>query len=289
MKSNRNIAYFFKNLGKKHRLSVRDEHSDSEVWYMHISTLELIGGFIAIILLLFIAVISTVAYTPLLNLLPGYPGSKAREEIIGNIQKVDSIERRLNEMQVYTNDISLILEGRTPVTRNVEQIGDSIRPTVPVAVAPNEIDSILRRQLEGTGIYALNTGGQRVGQYPDMELLAPVRGVVASHFDPREQRFGVGIATATNQQILAVAEGTVIMSTWTPTEGYIIQVQHSNNLVSVYKRSTQSIKPVNTRVRGGEVLGYTGEGISGEDGKGLFEFELWQNGTPVDPEGYIVF
>ena len=40
-------------------------------------------------------------------------------------------------------------------------------------------------------------------------------------------------------------------------------------------------------IRSGELIGYNAEVQDGE--VRLFEFELWNNGKPVDPEGYIVF
>lgn len=43
------------------------------------------------------------------------------------------------------------------------------------------------------------------------------------------------------------------------------------------------------RLRSGEVLGYSNDPqAEGTDSK-LFGFELWSDGKPVDPEGYIVF
>ena len=46
------------------------------------------------------------------------------------------------------------------------------------------------------------------------------------------------------------------------------------------------------RRRGGEAAWFVEEGcpVVLEEGEvRLFEFELWNNGKPVDPEGYIVF
>ena len=43
------------------------------------------------------------------------------------------------------------------------------------------------------------------------------------------------------------------------------------------------------RVRSGEIIGYTGNAEPDASNKNLFEIELWHNGTPVDPQSYIVF
>lgn len=288
MASNRNIAYFFRNLAKKHRLSLHDQHNESEVWYMFISPLKMIAVAVAVLLLLFILILTLVAYTPILSLIPGYSGNQQREEMIQNILRVDSIERRLNDIEAWGYDVSLIMEGKTPFTRDVTQRSDSVTVTKPEVVLRSAEDSILRGQMEGSGAYSLGrTISSRNATEGDLQT--PVRGVVASHFSPKDELFGTGIATASNQQVLAVAEGTVVSSSWSPNDGYMVQVQHADNLISIYKRISQSLMAPGTRVRKGEVLGYTGEGISGEAGKGLFELELWHNGNPVDPENYIVF
>ena len=122
-----------------------------------------------------------------------------------------------------------------------------------------------------------------------MELFAPVKGVVTARFSPIDNRFGVSLATTSNQQVMAVMDGTVISAPWTPEDGFVLYVQHANNMVSVYRHNVSVLKKAGDRVSSGEIIGYTGgENAPGQD-KNLFEFELWHNGAPVDPQGYIVF
>ena len=64
-------------------------------------------------------------------------------------------------------------------------------------------------------------------------------------------------------------------------------LQHAGNLISIYKNLSQSLVSVGQTIRSGELIGYNAEAENGE--VKLFEFELWNNGKPVDPEGYIVF
>ena len=140
----RNFIHFFKNFSRKHRLSLHDRHDESEVWYMFISPQKAIAIIVAIILLLFILILTLVAYTPILSLIPGYSGASQRETMIQNILRVDSIERRLVEIEEWGYDVSLIMEGRTPFMRDVTQRGDSVAVVKPEAVERNEADSILR-------------------------------------------------------------------------------------------------------------------------------------------------
>ncbi len=95
--------------------------------------------------------------------------------------------------------------------------------------------------------------------------------------------FGVRVSTSLEQQVLAVSDGTVVMAHWDAGQGHMVQVQHAGNLISIYRHLTESLVGPGTRVRGGEVLGEV------EQGTALFEFELWQNGNPVNPENYVVF
>lgn len=290
MKSQRNFIYFIRNLREKHRLSLRNQHNDSEVWYMHISPLNVVSGFLALVLVLFIIILTTVAYTPILDLIPGYPGNRSRELLTENIMRLDSMERELINLQIYSENVALIMEGKTPIMRNVQQSGDSMRSAKPEVVNPTADDSVLRAQIEGDGIYRLNDPvSVRKNIRSNMELITPVKGVINTHFNPKRNQYGVGVATAGNQQVMSVETGTVVLNSWSPEDGYIIQIQHPNNLISVYKHNAQVLKPTGSRVKSGEVIGYTGEGLSGEGGKEMFEFELWHNGSPVDPEGYIVF
>lgn len=152
-------------------------------------------------------------------------------------------------------------------------------------------DSLLRAQMETPGSpYSLyDPDAARKNLRSAMELFAPVKGVVTARFSPIDNRFGVSLATTSNQQVMAVMDGTVISAPWTPEDGFVLYVQHANNMISVYRHNVSVLKKAGDRVSSGEIIGYTGgENAPGQD-KNLFEFELWHNGTPVDPQGYIVF
>ena len=285
------VSYFIRNLREKHRLSIRNQHNDSEVWYMYISPLNLLAGFLALVLILFIVITITVAYTPVLDLIPGYPGNKSRTMLIENIIRLDSLEQEVRNMQIYSDNIALIMAGKNPVTRNNVQNSDSLSKKNAAAAATIVEDSLLRRQMETPGgIYSLNDpDAARKTLRSAMELYTPVKGVVTEKFSPIDNRYGTTLATAGNQQVMAVMDGTVVSSSWTPEDGFVLFIQHGGNMLSVYRHNTSVLKKAGERVSSGEIVGYTGGEKSAGGGQNLFEFELWHNGTPIDPEGYIVF
>lgn len=288
MERKSHLAYFWANLRNKHRISVQNEHDGSELWYIHISPLRAVAVLLATVLLLFIVIVTLVAYTPILDLIPGYPGNKSREMLIENSVRLDSMEREMASMQIYADNVALIMEGKTPVVRDILTGSDSTADSR--MVFRSEADSLLRTQMQGEGPYHLNdqTPAGTVTR-ESLALVTPVQGVVATRFLPREGRYGVGLATSADQPVAAVRDGTVAFASWSPTDGHVIGIQHADNTLSIYRHAARIVPETGARVRGGEVIAYTGDGVEGEAGKGYFELELWIGGTPVNPENYIVF
>lgn len=283
------IDGWWRSLFRKRRFNMLNATDNSEEWHMHLSPASIFAALVAFVLTLFVLTLSLMAYTPVLEFLPGYrtEADRSRESLVQNILRLDSMERMMNDMMTYNENIALIMEGRTPVARTFAGT-DSAR-TSKILVMPSHEDSLLRAQMEGDGEYALSgrTGSSRRQVREAMELVTPAEGIITERFDIGEGRFGVRIAAAAGDRITAIDNGTVIQSLWTPENGSIVVVQHPGNLVSVYKNLSQSLVATGQAVRSGEQIGYNAE--AGTDEAKLFEFELWNNGKPVDPEGYIVF
>jgi hypothetical protein len=140
---------------EKQKLAILDGDDGSTKWYMYISPARVVVGLLSFILLVIMVVVLLIAYTPIMDTIPGYPGNRSREALIGSIMRLDSLEREMANLTVYSNNIDLIMEGKTPVVRNVERIGDSIQMQDKTLVAPNVADSILRARMEGEGAYSL--------------------------------------------------------------------------------------------------------------------------------------
>lgn len=294
MKKGRSLKSWWRGLAEKQRLSLAGTDDGRERWYMYISPVRLLIGALALILMLFIIAMAIVAYTPVMDLIPGYPGGKSREMLVRSIMRLDSLEHEMNNLTVYSDNIALIMEGKTPVVRDVSTVGDSIQLKDKTLVAPSILDSILRAQMEGRGPYDLAASAAAANRAAksSLDLVPPVTGPVVSHFNPANGHFGIEVLTKSNQPVVAVREGSIILSVWTPEDGNIVQIQHPDNIVSVYKRVSQIQRGVGSRVRAGEIIATTGENGSAEEpgvAAGAFGFELWFNGTAVDPEIYIVF
>ncbi len=304
--------YFVRNLNRKHRVSIRDQHDDTEMGFMFISTWRMMFASLGLLLLLAAGVVALVVYTPILDRLPGNPGQRSRDMLAESILRLDSLENELKTMMLYGENVRLIMEGKTPVIRTMRSPQSETEEGKDV-VSNSQADSLLRRQLESLdGRYALvHDGAQSTPGVRSMEFIAPVHGEVAVPFNPSAGMNGVRVTFAESRQIVAAAPGTVIMSLWTPEYDHIIQIQHRNNYITTYKSVSQSLKSVGDRVETGEAIGYVAGGAETAGVRtagaeyadtpaetytagtqpvaGQLIFELWSDGQPTDPQRYIVF
>lgn len=283
------IGALWRSFWRRRRFNMLDETGETEEWHINLSAASILAAALSFLLLLFIIVLSLVAYTPVLEFLPGYrtEADRSRENLVQSIIRIDSMERIMNDMRTYNDNIALIMEGRTPVARTLGSATDTARANK-VLVMPSAEDSLLRAQMEGDGPYSITGHGSRRQIREAMELTTPADGIIVDRFDIKEGRYGVGIAATAGDRIMAVREGTAVLSVWTPEDGYTVILQHDGELLSVYRNLSRSLVVKGQSVRAGEPIGYNTEAGPGGENP-LFAFELWNHGKPVDPETYIVF
>jgi len=121
-----------------------------------------------------------------------------------------------------------------------------------------------------------------------MHFFPPVNGILTRGFNPMEGHYGIDLVAAPNEVVKAALDGTVTMSTWTLETGYVIQIQHDYELLSVYKHNATLFKSVGQKVVAGDAIAIVGN--SGELTTGPhLHFELWHDRVPLNPVEYIVF
>lgn len=277
------LSNFFNYFRQKYKLSLRNIRTGDEIWHLFISRIRIILAGFAFVLLMFVVILTIVAYTPVLDLVPGYPGNRARKALISNIMRLDSLERMVVRWEDYHTNLALILEGKDPVPFDPDSL-----PRLGVKGVPTQrsyADSLLRRLIESDSSY-MNPQAPRRGENR-FEIMPPVMGTLTRRFEPTVGFFGVEITPLPNQAIMSVMDGTVVITSWDPVSGYLISVQHTGNMMSVYKTSARVLKQTGERVRAGEALAVSPAAVSGRTSD--LVFELWYNGNPVDPENYITF
>ncbi|WP_420187375.1 M23 family metallopeptidase [Bacteroides pyogenes] len=277
---------FWRNFKFKYKLTIVNENTLEEVVGLHVSKLNGLSVLITVLTVLFLIAASIIAFTPLRNYLPGYMNSEVRKQIVSNALRVDSLQLLLERQNLYIMNIQDIFSGKVQI--------DSVRTLDSLTVARKDTlmertrrEEEFRRQYEESEKYNLST----IISQPDvskMILYRPVRGMVSAHFEPEKKHFGTDIAANPNESILAAMDGTVVLSTYTAETGYVIMLQHNQDLLSVCKHCGSLLKKQGEHVRGGEAIALVGNSGTLSTGPHL-HFELWYKGRPVNPEKYIVF
>jgi murein DD-endopeptidase MepM/ murein hydrolase activator NlpD len=274
----------------KYRFSVTNDTTFEEVWRIRLTKYN---SFLLITFLLFFIIGSTsllIAFTNLRELIPGYPDVTMRRNILLSAIRLDSLEKELDLRDKYFNNINAIIAGKSPA--DVYTLRDSTRNYKSITFRTSPEDSALRAQVEKDERYNLTLGPvepESVTSLAGLHFFPPVKGIVSGKFDPRSRHFGTDIVTRPKSSVNAALDGTVIFTGWTMETGYVIEVQHSNNIVSVYKHNAALLKETGDMVRTGEAIAVVGD--SGElytSGPHL-HFEIWYKGSPLDPEKHITF
>lgn len=263
-------------------------HAKQTEWSIRISMGALTASLLAFCAILFVIILFLMAYTPILNIFPNYKTAAERhhDELVRNIMRIDSLEQNMELMQQYSDNVSMVMVGRTPVVRS--QLTDTLQPDKTL-VKPSQADSLLRQQMEGDGEYALahlQSQKERAGELFEAPV---VGGKIVRHFSQKGDFQGVALQVAPNSPVTSVGEGTVV-GILQAEDGYTtVIIQHYNDFVSIYRNLVQVLVSQGQSIRTRQVLGYNAMPQVGDDDNPLFELELWNDGKAVDPEIYMVF
>ena len=275
-------------LKHKYRLIIYNDNTFEEVWFMRLSRLNVftIAGTALIFLIASVTVL--IAFTPIREFIPGYPDGNMRRNIINNVYKLDSLENAIEIRDRYFASINRIIRGEVPLS--FENAQDSMVRYQDISFTKSEHDSILRQQIEEEELFNLSvlTNPGKKTDFSTIHFFPPVKGIITNSFNPNENHFGTDIVAAANKVVVATLSGTVVLANWTLETGYVIQIQHDNNLISIYKHNSELLKKAGNHVSAGEaiaIIGNSGELTSGPH----LHFELWHNGTPINHEDFISF
>lgn len=276
---------FWRNFKFKYKLTITNENTLEEVIGIHVSKLNGVSVLLFAVTVIFLIAATIIAFTPLRNYLPGYMNSEVRELVVNNALRVDSLQQLLNRQNMYIMNIQDIFSGKVKAD-TVASIDSLTIVRSEELMERTEAEEQFRKQYEESERYNLTTMDNASATL-GLVFYRPTRGMISSDFDANGKHFGIDIAANPNESVLATLDGTVILSTYTAETGYVIQVQHAQNIVSVYKHCGSLLKKVGDTVKAGEVIalvGNTGEKTTGPH----LHFELWSKGRALDPTKYIV-
>ncbi len=274
----------------KYRFSVINDHTFEEVWRIRLTRYNAFLLITFLVVFIIAATTSIISFTNLREFIPGYPDVTMRRNILVSAIRLDSLDRELALRDKYFANLNAIISGNVPAESLVRQ--DTTRNYKAISFSKTPEDSALIARVENEEKYNLTLGPsspEPVTSLAGLHFFPPVKGIISGRYDVRTKHFGTDIVTKPSAVIASVLDGTVILTGWTMETGYVIEVQHQNNIVSIYKHNASLLKEQGDLVRAGEAISVVGG--SGEiytSGPHL-HFEIWYKGSPLDPEKHILF
>jgi murein DD-endopeptidase MepM/ murein hydrolase activator NlpD len=121
----------------------------------------------------------------------------------------------------------------------------------------------------------------------------PVKGWVTSEFGVRESPFrsgaefhkGLDISTRFGKEIVAPADGLVIVSGYDQQEGNYIKIDHGRGLATGFAHLSRMAVRQGMRVKRGDIIGYVGD--TGRSTGSHLHYSVLVNNVPVNPRKYL--
>lgn len=271
---------------KTYTITIIPEDGSETKGYTNV-TKEQVAGVIAVgALLIGVIVFLLIAFTPIHRLIPGFGLSKEYEKGIALTQRrLDSLTTQLIKLDAYNRR----LKGVLGIAGQANDSSNVALPELPDAGKASPAPKAEKEVLKAAVTIAKVP--DPVGQAPSNTQKYPsfvgsiVRGTISQGFMPEKSHYGIDIATAVNEPIGAIADGTVLFADWTYDYGYTVVIDHGG-LISFYKHCNQTFVREGARVRRGEVIALAGN--TGHETTGAhLHMEIWKNGVPQNPAEYL--
>lgn len=269
----------------QNRLLVVNEETLEEVFSLRLTLVNVfVVATLGAILIIFVTTY-IIAFTPLREYIPGYASTNLKKEAVALAVKTDSLTNLLQANDIHLLAIKNVLTGKLETTQYTT---DSILPEVENNIqvpGPSPAENKLREEVVKEDKYNIF---EQARPNSSLVFFAPVRGLITEKYNTNNKHYAVDVAVAKNTPIKAVLGGSVIFANWTPTEGNVIIIRHSDGFISVYKHAASLTKTQGDVVRSGEAIALAGSTGTASTGIHL-HFELWKDGYPINPQKFITF
>lgn len=224
--------------------------------------------------------------TPLGDFIYSQEDEELRKSVIAISRKVDALKDSLNARDMQLAKIQEVLaigkDTSFRVSSEIETEASGDNPVYfgeqSVLTEVNAYEMISKNEIIFSSLFK---------SAPEFPALYPVEGTLTRGYNPDKGHFGIDIAAKNNIRFKAIADGAVINQDWTTNYGYVIQVQHNNGIISIYKHASSVSKSIGDIVLKGEILGTAGDVGVLSSGPHL-HLEIWKNGVPQNPSSYLI-
>lgn len=221
---------------------------------------------------------------------PKYEQMVLNQQLYGLALKVDSLAIEVDRKDRFIANFQRVLSGDTSDFMDPSELlrGESQPLSRPSDLQLEPTDTAFRKDFEKSDLSLISLANVKKQELHEAFFFSPITGFISDRYNVKKGHYGVDIVTKTNEPVKCIADGTVLFSSWTQDAGYVIMIQHSANLISVYKHNADLYKKVGTFVNAGEIISLVGNSGELTNGPHL-HFELWYNGNSLNPEEFVTF
>jgi septal ring factor EnvC (AmiA/AmiB activator) len=155
---------------------------------------------------------------------------------------------------------------------------------------------VLRKQIEAA-MQSVSEIRRYIVEQKDILLATPVGWPVAgtltspygyrNHPVHEERKFhtGVDISVPSGSEVKATANGIVSFAGWTENSGIVVVAEHGHGFSTAYAHNRKSLVRIGQRIARGDVIAMSGS--TGVSTGPHVHYEIWRNGRPADPVGFL--
>ncbi len=262
----------------RYRLDFIKENTFNRVWSLRMTRTRVIVVTAAVIASGAALLWCIMAYTPMRQLLPGALRGNLRNQYLETALKLDSLEQAARINNAYIANIVAIMKDDIPEDSAKLRLSETIYNADSLLTA-SEAEHQFVREYESEERFNLSVLAPIAAE--GMVFGTPTASVNEIGELPGIQG-GILMSAGRAAPATTVYRGTVL-GVYTAADGSsTVTIQHPNDFVSIYSHLGEVFVSKGKKVAAGQRIGH-----AGADGK--LGFELWHNGTALDPRDYISF
>ena len=287
MKNKKEDKGFLKSLINDYKIVISSEDTFEEKLSFKANKINAFIIMLVYSIILISFTISIVFFTQLRELVPGYSSSDLLNRAIYLTEKTDSLEQQIALNNKFYQSIEDVLSGKTEdfIPKEILESDTNDNNFDINTINPNIQDSILRSYVDNEDKFNL-TKNELVIE--NKMFFTPITGEITQGFNSKDNHYALDISADIGTPVKSILEGKIIFSEWSVDTGYVIIIDHGQDIISVYKHNSKALKKQNDFVQAGEVIAYSGNQGNLSTGPHL-HFELWKNGTPINPQPLLNF
>lgn len=196
------------------------------------------------------------------------------EEVIEKVDTLENAEQIVNDIKEIS-DGEQILTIKETTTKNIEEMN-----TDTLEVAKENI--IEKLEIDTTEAIS-NINGIKIATLPISGIITSRYGAVSSIRSSAHT--GLDISASTGTPIKVVADGIVTFAEYSGSYGYLVKVDHGNDVETWYAHTSKMYVTVGQEVKAGDVIAAVGN--TGNSTGPHLHLEVRINGQHINPQKYL--